>query len=265
MLRLDSDMTTPSPSPTTVIDKIQEVFPGALESAKLSERVKETLTKHGFQENTTLVATSLCCDEVNRELEGDFTKIYHHNFNMGGLAGFSFSGVTGFGAMASHIPKNGSCLLLYGPHVGVDFEGTVGKVNRRGLDDSGACCGSAAAACAYVKSVHGGGEKHSAYPDSALDAQQFYVGTMLLPQAARIVKAKDENVEVPLALFDVQDEFMRQIVDKGCGKVAGEGMIALLGGIQINTPVGVNEYFLPKVFEIRNNKGDKVVDLLSTL
>ena len=177
--------------------------------------------------------------------------------------GFPFGGVTSFGAMAHHIPDDGSCLILYGPHVGIDLDGNVGKINRRGREGSGACCGSAAAACGYVKSVHEG-ESKQVMPSDALDAQQYFVGNMLLPQAGRILASADADVELPLALFDVQDEFMKNIVAKGCGEVAGEGNIALLGGIQINTPGGTSEYFLPKVFEIRNNKGEKVADLLSS-
>mmetsp|Transcript_25841 Transcript_25841/g.30020 ORF Transcript_25841/g.30020 Transcript_25841/m.30020 type:complete len:266 (-) Transcript_25841:185-982(-) len=241
--------------------KIKQAFPGAKKSSELASHIQKILTKHGYVDNTTLVATSLCCDEVDRDLEHDFTEIYNDNFNMGGLAGFAFGGVTSFGAMAHHIPNNGSCLVLYGPHVGVDSEGNVGKVNRRGRTGSGACCGSAAAAFAYVKGVHGG-EAKQCMPASALDAQQYFVGNMLLPQAERIVSSDDADVELPLALFDVQDEFMKEIISKGCGEVAGEGKIALLGGIQINTPSGTSEYFLPKVFEIRNNKFEKVADLM---
>jgi len=183
---------------------------------------------------------------------------------MGGLAGFAFGGVTSFGAMAHHIPDNGSCLVVYGPHVGVDKDGTVGKVNRRGrYNGSGICCGSAAAAAAYCKSVQAGAEPNPS-PVDALDAQQTFVGNMLLPQADRISSSSNPSVELPLALFDVQDELMKKIVGKACGEVAGEGKIAILGGIQINTPNGTSEYFLPKVFEIRDNKGKVVVDLLSS-
>lgn len=253
----------PSEEDKNVVNKVQEAFPGALESSKLASRIRAVLSKNGYTDDTTLVATSLCCDEVNRELELDITKIYNHNFSMGGLAGFAFGGVTSFGAMAHHIPNNGSCLVLYGPHVGIDHNGTVGKVNRRGRDSSGACCGSAAAACGYVTSVQSGGSKQL-MPEDALDAQQYFVGNMLLPEASRIVSAQDPDVELPLALFDVQDEFMRKIVKRGCGEVAGKGTIALLGGIQINTPHGTSEYFLPKVFEIRSNKGDLIVDLMSS-
>lgn len=245
-----------------VIDKIQQEFPGAVNVVELAGRVKEVLNRHGYSDKKTLIATSLCCDEVNRDLEKYLSSIYNYNFNMGGLAGFAFGGVTSFGAMAHHIPDGGSCLVVYGPHVGVDKDGNVGKVNRRGRwKASGTCCGSAAAAAGYCKDVTEGATPNGP-PTDPLDAQQTFVGNMLLPHAERLASAEDPNVELPLALFDVQDKFMQQIVSKGCGEVAGEGQIAMLGGIQINTPPGTSEYFLPKVFEIRNNKGEKVADLL---
>jgi hypothetical protein len=62
-------------------------------------------------------------------------------------------------------------------------------------------------------------------------------------------------VELPYALFDAQDELMQKIVAKGCSNVAGNGKIALLGGIQINTPEGMADYFLPLRFDIRDNRG----------
>lgn len=99
---LSSDKIVDSPK---VANRVQEAFPGAVKSAKLASIVQEALSKNGYKDDTTLVATSLCCDEVNRELELDLTSIYNYNFSMGGLAGFAFGGVTSFGAMASHIPQ----------------------------------------------------------------------------------------------------------------------------------------------------------------
>eukprot|EP00979_Chaetoceros_neogracilis_P001375 scaffold241_cov234-Chaetoceros_neogracile.AAC.4 len=249
---------------TNVTDKIKESFPGALKSLDLTSHIKAVLNKHGYVDGKTLVATALCCDEVNRELEQDITSIFNSNFTMGGLAGFAFGGVTSFGAMAHHIPDDGSCLVVYGPHVGVDKDGIVGKVNRRGrYAGSGACCGSAAAAAGYCKSVQAGATPNPS-PVDALDAQQTFVGNMLLPQADRISSSSDPSVELPLALFDVQDELMKKIIGKACGEVAGEGKIAILGGIQINTPSGTSEYFLPKIFEIRDNTGKVEVDLMAS-
>jgi len=238
--------------------KVKSIFPGALTNTQLVTQVKEVLSRHGFTTTNTLVASSLCCDEVNRVLEKDFAKVFGDNFSMGGLAGFPFGGVTSFGAMAHHIPIGGSCLLVYGPHVGVDSQGVVGKVDRRGRPGSGTCCGSAAAAAGYVKVVTKGDASPASLPSISIDAQQAYVGAALLPHGERLESAEDADVELPLALFDAIDEMMKKIVTAGCGEVGGNGMIALLGGVQINTPEGTSDYFMPKSFQIWNNNGSLV-------
>lgn len=87
-----------------VTAKIEEIFPGAISGVKLAAHVKEVLNRNGYSDRKTLLATSLCCDEVNRDFEQDLTSVYGSNFSMGGLAGFAFGGVTSFGAMAHHIP-----------------------------------------------------------------------------------------------------------------------------------------------------------------
>lgn len=217
------------------------------------------LAEYGYADSTTLLATSLCCDEVNKPLMDELSTVYGNNFNMGGLAGFAFGGVTSFGAFASHIPDGGDALVVYGPHVGVDSKGTVGTVERRGRKAGGACCGSAAAAAGYVCDK---GAAACAAPADCLDAQQSFVNNMLLPHAHRLVSADNQVVELPLALFDAQAELMDKIIAKGCGKVGGNGKIALLGGIQINTPAGMWDYFLPLSFEIRSNQGEVLANLL---
>ena len=177
--------------------------------------IKKALEKYGFGE-TSLVATSLCCDEVNRTLETDLSKMYGSYFSMGGLAGFPFGGITGFGAMASHIPDGGSCLIVYGPHVGVDADGNVGTVNREGREEGGSCCGSAVAAHKYVTEVLNGNKKEAPLPEDCLDAQQSYVGGMLLPHAERLRSSRRPMVELPYAMFDAQDSLMSKIVQEGC-------------------------------------------------
>ena len=165
--------------------------------------------------------------------------------------------------MAHHIPTGGNCAILYGPHVGIDADGVVGKINRRGREASGPCCGSACAAAGYVKGVMGGSDK-STLPGDFLDAQQYWVGCELLKHGERLEKADEEMVELPLALFDCQNEVMHNIVAAASKETHG-GKIALIGGIQINTPAGVSEYFLPKVFEIIDTDGNLVESLLPAL
>lgn len=254
-------VTASQPSNVTTVSKVLSAFPRAITNADLVNRVTSTLDKYGYGD-TTLMATSLCCDEVNRELDSDFGKIYGEHFSMGGLAGFAFGGVTSFGAMAHHIPTGGDCLVVYGPHVGVDADGNVGKINRRGRKSSGACCGSGVAAAGYVESVRKGKRDPAAPATNALDAQQTFVGNMLLPHGHRLEAADDAMVELPMAMFDAQNELMQQIVAAGCGEVGGDGKIALLGGVQINTPSGTPDYFMPLNFEIRDNKGRLIQNLL---
>lgn len=243
--------------------KVTTAFPGAIKSGDLADKIQAALNGAGYADETTIVATSLCCDEVNRELEHKLTSKYTDNFSMGGLAGFPFCGVTSFGAMAHHIPDGGNCLIVYGPHVGVDADGVVGKVNRRGRATSGACCGSATAAAGYVKSVMSGEVSKAGTPGDFLDAQQTWVGTELLKHGERLEAADDLAVEVPLALFDCQNEVMHKIVAAASKETHG-GKIALVGGIQINTPAGTSDYFLPKVFEIIDTDGKLVDDLIAS-
>lgn len=250
------------PVPNLVtLNKVLQSYPGAITNDELVSRVKSALDKFGYGKSS-LLATSLCCDEVNRELDLDLSKLYGEHFSMGGLAGFAFGGVTSFGAMAHHIPTNGDCLVVYGPHVGIDADGNVGKINRRGREKSGACCGSAVAAKGYVEAVRKGKRDPAAPATNPLDAQQNFVGNLLLPHGHRLEEAADPMVELPLAMFDAQNDLMHQIVAAGCGEVGGDGKIALLGGIQINTPQGTSDFFLPINFEIRDNKGQVIQNLM---
>jgi hypothetical protein len=61
--------------------------------------------------------------------------------------------------MSAHIPDNGYCLIVYGPHVGVSKDGTIGKVERAGIKLLDNCCGSAIAASNYLAGITEGGAK----------------------------------------------------------------------------------------------------------
>lgn len=244
--------------------KISMSFPGALTNNELVKRVSERLEPYGYG-STTLLATSLCCDEVNRPLEKALAKQFDEPFVMGGLAGFPFGGITSFGAMAHHIPDGGSCLVVYGPHVGVDSYGTIGTVNRRGRAKGGACCGSAAAALGNVRKgamVPKAGEAGSPPMTDSLDAQQAYVNAQLQPYGGRLLTAADQNIELPYALYDAQKQMMDGIVASGASAMEGNGYIAMLGGIQINTPDGTSDYFLPLTFDLKNSQGKLVKSIM---
>jgi hypothetical protein len=76
---------------------IKLTFPGALNYDQLESRIRRITGVKGFTPENTLLATSLCCDELARTMEKDLVKVYGNNFHLGGLAGFPFAGSTGFG------------------------------------------------------------------------------------------------------------------------------------------------------------------------
>ena len=242
-------------------EKIEQAFPKAIRNKELVEKVSVSLTKYDYGSNS-LLATSLCSDELARPLETDFKAVYGEHFSMGGMAGFPFAGVTSFQAMAAHVPDGGSCLIVYGPHVGVDTNGVVGTVERRGRVVGGACCGSAVVAYGNVTAVHKGEVEPTPLPTDSLDAQQAFVRTMLLPHAKRLVEAEDGMVELPFVLFELQKKLMTSIISAASGSVAEPGKIAVLGGIQINTPPGMSDYFMPLQFDLLRNDGAVIDNLL---
>eukprot|EP00546_Thalassionema_frauenfeldii_P019998 CAMPEP_0178900666 /NCGR_PEP_ID=MMETSP0786-20121207/3592_1 /TAXON_ID=186022 /ORGANISM="Thalassionema frauenfeldii, Strain CCMP 1798" /LENGTH=483 /DNA_ID=CAMNT_0020571679 /DNA_START=510 /DNA_END=1961 /DNA_ORIENTATION=+ len=239
---------------------IHKAFPTAIPIKEMVGHVTATLANHGYG-SSTLLSTSLCCDEINRDLEHEFEEHFGNHFAMGGLAGFPFGGITSFNAMAHHIPDGGSCLLVYGPHVGIDRSGKFGTVERRGRLKSGSCCGSATIAAAYCCAVHAGTQKLDIFSvEEDIDIEQHFVGQMLLPHAKRLDEADWPEVELPRILYEEQQKQIYKIVQQCCREVAGNGKIALLGGIQINTPCEQEDYFVPLDFELRTNQDGTIMN-----
>lgn len=251
-----------TPAPTDYDDMIISIFPGALSNKDLETRVVHTLSEKGFTEANTLLATSLCCDELARHLEDDFVQVYGNNFNLGGLSGFPFAGNTGFENMALHIPDDGSCLIVYGPHVGVSTTGIVGKVERSGIQQVEACCASAiAAASNYLRGSTGDGVSSHAFTD----LQQGAVQQLILPHIDTLTNAHDPMVELPHVLYDLQDQLVCDIIQQGCTRNKVKNNIALLGGIQINTAPQALDYFVPLRFDYMNHRGELIQDMLTSI
>ena len=251
-----------------IIGKVEESFPGALPSHRMAKQVGKLLEKHGYNATNTLLSTSLCSDEVNRDIEDEMRQYFGNSYAIGGLAGFAFGGVVGFGNMAHHIPTGGHGLVFFGPHVGIDFDLTVGKVNRRGHKGSSECCGPASAALEYCRRVKAGELGEIGTPKDITESQQTWVCHELLPMTDRILKEEGDaaqSIQLAASLYEAQDAMMGRILAKAGDQIREDSKIAFLGGITINTPEGSAEYFLPKKFVVMDNKGMVVDDLLEEL
>jgi hypothetical protein len=254
----------PRPAEDPEFDKlVQANFPGAISNKELATRVVGLLEEKGFSPANTLLATSVCADELARELEDEFVDIYGTNFNLGGLSGFPFAGNTGWGAMSAHVPDGGYCLTIHGPHVGITKDGVVGKVERSGIALVDNCCGSAIAASNYLQGITDGSADINPRIQQFSDFQQGAVQELILPFGKRLARAENRMRELPYALYDSQEVMVTDIINTGKGSI--KAGLAVLGGIQINTSPDTLDYFHPLRFDYFDADGNLVENMLPYL
>jgi hypothetical protein len=118
-------------------EALKNYFPGAMAGSTVEEISYRMLSDRGFTDANTLYCDCSCPDEVNHDnpledVTTMFTNRWGEVFNLGGLAGLPFTGQTGFGAFAAHVPVDGNIVLMFAPHIGIDANGVLGKVLRDG-------------------------------------------------------------------------------------------------------------------------------------
>ena len=106
-------------------DMVRTYFPHAMRNADTIKAAVDIVDSLGMHDENTLFAYSYCPDEINHKI-GGFANVIHnhfgHSFSLGGLAGIPFSGKTGFGAYASHVPDEGNIFVLFAPHCAVSHK-----------------------------------------------------------------------------------------------------------------------------------------------
>lgn len=261
------------------LDKIDDAFPGSLTNQELVTRVYDKLLDFGFTKQNTILCTSLCGDEPTQGLEKELERVYYprrrrrmrkrkynsdcETYHWGGLAGFPWGGVTAFASFASQIPSDGQALVVFAPHVGVDAAGHVGTVPHNKTSSGMPCCEAAVAASHHVVATYTQlGESLAGVASSDVkDAQHVALCDALMPYAERLDQSEEPMVELPYALYDAQKEMITQMIQEGCGAIPKNSKVAVLGGIQINTPPGTTDYFIPLSFDMFNSKGEDLEDL----
>jgi len=224
---------------------IKKHYPEAREGKVFTKELVDKLTdKHKFDLTKTLLATSVCSDEIIRSATNFREYLsYTHPFNLGGLAGIPFSGLTGFKAFASHIPDNGSAIILYGPHIGVTENGTVGIVERVGQRQPSTCCGALRA------SIESLSDMDTSTADKDLDYQMS-----VIEQKIRASREKVKAHAVPLvAATDSMYRFIHERIYKlmeGTKKSFENHEVAMIGGIIINTDHAFQDWFELRNFEV---------------
>merc|ERR1719277_479388 len=239
-------------------ESIYRWFPKAMPATPVFERSKLFINRLGMAPGNTLFGSSLCPDEINNKKDGtldQMTKYWGEQFPLGGLGGVPLVGRTGWGAFSHHVPENGNIFVIYGPHVGVSESGEVGKTLRPGQHGESAACGAFVGA--YNQTANWDARKPAEALDSS-DMQQQFIRNQLGPYRQELGKATNPMVALARQAFQIVDRQMLSIVDLDFTQT---GKLALLGGIQVNTPTGYSDHFEPVRFEIWQ-KGQPVKDIM---
>jgi len=240
-----------------------KAFPTAILSGDLDEAVAKTLYKRGFTPENTILAHSVCSDEVNNKDEQLVALMVHRweeGFSLGGLAGIPFAGKAGFGAFLHHVPDSGKLLVMFAPHVGIDSKGIVGALQRDGQQNVSNACGAGIGAYKALMAKSSANTPPPALPDTDLfDPQLKTIIDLLEQRLAGIDNAIDPITFVTYQMYaivrDLVDDCIAQTPD--LFNLANE--VAIVGGVMINRRVG-GDFFQPLSFETRVKDGS-VIDL----
>ena len=209
------------------------LFPNAVANHRLFEIYFEKLTrKFQVDPQKIIPAYSLCPDELNQEVIQLIHRYFGLSFALGGLAGYPFSGETGFNAFGDHIPDGGDAFIFFGPHLAVGAE-RFGYIRRRGQSRDTLSCG---AALGVYRSLQNG--------DKATFSEDDYQCNRI---RAMLDRALDENstqsseLQVIDIIFKESSDFIQKQARRIKEKFAVQ-RIFLLGGLVLNTPVDQSDY-----------------------
>jgi hypothetical protein len=235
--------------------KVRRYYPTAERSQKLAELLlKDILLRTRLKPNQVLAAYSVCSDDVNSMQFPDPTKSLLGPFNLGGLDGYPFTGLTGMGAFAHHVPDEGAVLIFYAPHIGVSADGKLGEIKRVGQSHNSSCCGAAKGALdKLTKKQIFRGDTYTA------DYQMNSIEQLFLAHEDRIKKAQFPIREATEVMYEAIDQRINALVAQT--KFHGKYLI-LAGGIFINGDGKENSFGVYKRYDVVKLEDHSRVDML---
>jgi len=209
----------------------------------------------GLKPHQLMHADSLCCDDVNAIQYPPRAHEMLGPFNMGGLDGYPFAGLTGMGAFAHHVPDGGAIVIFYAPHIGVTKDGKIGEINRYGQDVNSTCCGAAKAALGKLSegAINEGEITKNDYQQNTIEQILFESKDRILNADIQIKEATDVIYEA----IDEQISFLIANTDYPCDH------LFQVGGIMINGDRDMGSFSTFNRFEYHNIKSGEKTDLRS--
>lgn len=215
---------------------VQNFYPNSLSISEFESVIIDELRDKKIDPSISLWATSICSDEVNQIFSKLNTDLAGPGaFVMGGISGLPFTGITGLMAYLSHVPEQGAAVIIFGPHIGVTKEGTIGKIQRNKQDSPTSCCGSLIAAVNALPNYDGNGSINP------LDYQQQNVVSSLAPFKDEIIGHEYPVKAATDKAYSNIENRIYSIIEESKQNLKGF-KILLVGGILINTDFDQSDF-----------------------
>lgn len=195
-----------------------------------------------LEPSQVMLADSICSDDVNSIQYPARTQEFLGPFKMGGLDGFPFTGLTGMGAFASHVPDEGAVSIYYGPHIGITQVGTIGEIHRHGQTKNSGCCGAAKGALSKLTN-----NLITAGNVTEMDYQMNTIEQILLHEKERILSAAIPLKEATEVIYEAIDKRMEELV---AGTKYNCKYLILFGAIHINSDTEIGSFNETRKFDV---------------
>jgi hypothetical protein len=187
-----------------------------------------------LEPSQVMMADSICSDDVNSIQYPARMQEFLGPFKMGGLDGFPFTGLTGMGAFASHVPDEGAVAMYYGPHIGITKDGTIGEIHRHGQSKNSGCCGAAKGALNKLTN-----NLIIAGNITEMDYQMNTIEQILLHKKERILSATIPLKEATEVIYEAIDKRIEELVE---GTKYNCKYLILFGAIHINSDTDIGSF-----------------------
>lgn len=240
------------------LNTVRQYYPNAMTTTETVTRMFAILQEHcDLAPRQIMHADSICSDDVNAMEYPPEAHAMLGPFGMGGLNGFPFTGLTGMGAFAHHVPEDGAVFVYYAPHIGITKEGKVGEINRVGQRQSSACCGAAKAALGKLLN-------DEIKPDNIteLDYQLNTIEQIFYRQKDRIKPAAQPLIEATQVMYEAITERINLLAART--NYPCQHLI-LMGGILINGDYDVGSFNVCQRFDVIDLATREARDLMALL
>lgn len=192
------------------LEVVQQHYPNAQTTGHAVDRLLDLVQHHlQLSPDRIMHADSICSDDVNSIEYPQRAYEMLGPFNMGGLNGFPFTGLTGMNAFAHHVPAGGAVFVFYAPHIGITRHGNAGELLRIGQEQASACCGAAKAALGKLLNDE---LKENHITD--LDYQMNSIEQIFLREQQRIKNAQHPMKEATNVMYEAIEERINLLVEK---------------------------------------------------